>query len=133
MAKAKLTFKILLGIALAYYSIMLSYYYITNEFTPKYQDCGVVVSNGVSEIPVKRGSYTDFYLNIQFEKAGFKSIDVSRATWYSTKVNEHVCFNLPIAMPESHHIKFMGGCIILFALGIILVMGFIFWLFNIEV
>lgn len=69
-------------------------FFILNPLNPEYLDCGKVISKSSDEIAIKHGSRTELYLNVQFNKTGFKSVECTPTTYFGTKVGESVCFNL---------------------------------------
>lgn len=78
-------------------SIFLLYcinHFIVMDYKPTYPDCGTVISKSTDEVIVKHGTITELYLNVQFEKSGFKSIEVTETTYFKSKKGEYICFNL---------------------------------------
>ena len=48
-----------------------------SKLNPTYKDCGIVSSKSQDEIAIKYGTKTQLYLNIKFEKSGFRSMALS--------------------------------------------------------
>lgn len=104
------------------------YYFLTNEARPKYKDCGIVVSKSSDEVIIKRGSRTELYLNIQFEKSKFRSVNVEPTTYFSNNVGDYVCFYLDKELSILHNIQIIIGATVLLLLVIIGVAWFIIYL-----
>jgi hypothetical protein len=130
MNKIKNTIRIITAVSLGLYISYCILYFFTNEIHPKYKDCGIIESKSTDEVAIKHGTRTDLYLNIQFEKSGFKSISVDPTTYFKSKKGEYVCFNLKQDMTFSHHLKMMVALLTLVILVMVLIIGFIYYLFN---
>lgn len=70
------------------------YHFITNGFRPTYLDCGKIISKSNDVVPIKHGSRTVLYLNVQFNKSGFYSVECDPSTYFSKQIGDNVCFNL---------------------------------------
>jgi len=115
---------------LGLYASYCSYLFLATPLHPTYLDCGVVKSKSNDEVVIKYGTSTELYLNVQFEKAGFKSVKVSETTYFGNKVGEKVCFDLDIEVPLWVVIHQIIGVLILFCLSVV---GFVLicvFLFN---
>ena len=104
---------------LSIYLIYCSYHFITNETRPTYLDCGNVVSKSSDEVAIKHGTRTELYLNIQFSKSGFRSIECNPTTYFSKQIGQNVCFNLDEDVSTWYEINNFIGLIVLLILGII--------------
>ena len=128
----KMTFRnIVRLIVLVPIGIFLLYslaYFGNNKLRPEYLDCGKVVSKSNDEVAIKYGVKTELYLNIQFEKSGFRSIECNPTTYFSKKVNERVCFYLDEKTTALHKILFISGGITLAIVGIIVLVFLIMYL-----
>ena len=78
----------------------------------------MVVSKSNDEISIKHGVKSVLYLNVQFNKSGFKSIECSPTTYFSVKKGENICFNLDYERDNSINIiiGYMSIGIIVFIL-----------------
>ena len=86
--------RIITLIPLSLYFIYCSYFVITNFNENTYIDCGTVISRLSDEINIKHGTKTELYLNVQFDKSGFRSIECTPTTYFSKKKGDDVCFKL---------------------------------------
>ena len=71
--------------------------YIVYEYLPGYtyyNDCGIIVSKPNDEVNIKHGVKTVFYLNVEFEKTGFKTQEVDVSTYFKYNKWDRICFNL---------------------------------------
>lgn len=98
-------------IPLALYLIYCLGYTITMPMNPTYKDCGKVLSKGSDEVTIKYGVRTNLYLNIQFDKTGFKSQQVDPTTYFGSKVGDTKCFNLVFKPSIWHDISWLIGFI----------------------
>ena len=114
------------------YLIYASYIFLTKPTHPTYLDCGVVMSKSSDEIAIKNGSRTDLYLNIQFEKSGFKSINTVPTTYFGTKVGQKVCFDLNANETAFDFWTKVTGLTVLFLLSVIGFVLFIVFLVSWE-
>ena len=90
---------------------------ITKPPKPTYYDCGWVVSKSSEEVTIKHGVNTDLYLNVKFEKTGFKSVKVYPTTYFKYNRGDFVCFNLDKKVSPAYEIIWcIGGFIILMLL-----------------
>jgi hypothetical protein len=94
--------RIIVLTTLALYACFTSGYFLINNVHPTYKDCGIVRSKSADEVTIKHGTRTDLYLNVDFEKAGFKCVDVSRETYFNSFKGQKVCFDLSLDMPWWH-------------------------------
>lgn len=65
---------------------------------------------------------TKLYLNIQFNKSNFKSIEVSPTTYFKYDVNDVVCFVLDVKHNPYYELKMIIGmlmCAIIIIIGLI--------------
>jgi hypothetical protein len=104
------------------------YYALTHDPHPRYKDCGVVVSKSNDEVPIKHGSKTELYLNIQFDKSGFRSIECEPTTYFKYQKDERVCFNLRQKTSVSHIIYTLIGWVVMFIGGLIWLVLFVMYL-----
>jgi hypothetical protein len=91
-------------------------------------DCGKVVSKSNDEVSIKYGVRTELYLNVQFEKSGFYSVEVGPTTYFLRKKGDRVCFKLPEPVSVWHSINHIIGVIVLIILSIIALVTFIGYL-----
>ena len=106
------------------------YYFLTHEQRPKYLDCGVVVSKSNDEIAIKYGTETKLYLNIEFEKSGFQSIECAPTTYFQQKVGDRVCFDLDEKFNFTHEIKFLVGFLVIVILCVVCAIVLFVYLFT---
>lgn len=139
----KLTIKNYIGYGLLFlmfcfitkYAIDFYYY----QFKPiEYKDCGKIVSKSNDEITIKHGTRTELYLNIQFEKDGFKSIEVEPTSYFKHKINDIVCYtfikheNTTMLNHASMFLSFAFLCLFLLVLTICLNLYLFDYLFKKE-
>lgn len=110
------------------YLIYCSYHVITNEIRPTYVDCGIVVSKSSDEVAIKYGTETELYLNVQFNKSGFRSIECDPTTYFSKKIGQDVCFNLSKDMSTWYEVNYLVGLCVLVVLGVTALVCFIIYL-----
>ncbi len=63
-------------------------------------DCGIIKSKSTDEVIIKYGTNTELYLNIQFEKVGFRAQQTDPTTYFKYKVGDKVCFDWEQRNPE---------------------------------
>jgi hypothetical protein len=105
------------------------YFSATHEASPKYNDCGVVVSKSNDEVPIKHGTRTELYLNVQFDKTGFRSIECEPTTYFKYQKGDRVCFDLNQKISISHRIYTSIGWTVMIIGGLVLwvlLAGYIF-------
>lgn len=116
-------------IVLSIYLLYCSYFFLTNAYKT-YLDCGKVVSKSNDELNIKHGTRTILYLNIEFEKSGFKSIESEPTLYFSKKVGDNVCFDLDYNYSKYDIFKMVIGlasCFLILSATIVIFIG---WLFN---
>lgn len=124
--KIRLIIYLILGIG----AIYCVYFFLANPVRPTYNDCGEIMSKSSDEVAIKHGSRTELYLNIQFRKSGFKSMEVSPTTYFKHKVGEVICFDLREEKGESYFITSMIGAMILVVIGLIALFFFLGFLID---
>lgn len=72
------------------YCVYLSIHYV---YSAHEIDTGIIISKSNDEVAIKHGSRTQLFLNIQFDKKGFESVEVLPTTYFKYKVGERVCIN----------------------------------------
>lgn len=117
-------------IGLMSYGSYCVYYVLVNDMHPEYKDCGVVRSKSNDEVSIKHGSRTELYLNVEFEKTGFKSVLVDPTTYFKNDVGNYVCFNLDEKVTIMHMINFTTGAIIFLVCGLGLIVMFFIYIFS---
>lgn len=110
------------------YLIYCCYHCITNSHNPTYLDCGNIISKSNDEVTIKRGIRTELYLNIEFEKSGFRSIKCNPTTYFSKQIGQTVCFNLNKDVSKWYVINNFVGYTVLSILCIIALSLFICFL-----
>ena len=118
--------RLIILLPLSIYLLYSVYYFITNDIKPTYIDCGIVKSKSYDDVVIKYGTKTELYLNVQFEKTGFKSIECSPTTYFSKNIGDNICFELNKDTTFQHKIISISGLLILSILGSILI-GIIIW------
>jgi len=111
-------------IVISTYLLYCCYHVITNEANPRYRDCGEVISKGNDEVAIKHGTKTLLYLNINFEKSGFRSIKCDPTTYFSHEKGDFVCFKLLEDVSIYHELNYVVGIFVLVILGCILIFYF---------
>lgn len=91
------------------------YNFIVAARDPSYLDCGEVVSKSADEVAIKRGVNTRLYLNVQFNKSGFRSVSCNPTTYFSKKVGDNVCFELERDFGTWHRLSIVIGLILVWA------------------
>ena len=92
--KFKNILRIITLIILSIYIFYCAFTFVFCEISPKYLDCRNVISKSSDEVVIKHGVRTELYLNIQFKKSGFRSIECEPTVYFSKKVGDDVCFYL---------------------------------------
>jgi hypothetical protein len=113
---------------LAAYLLCCCFHAMLNDMNPTYLDCGKVVSKSNDEVAIKHGVRTELYLNIQFEKSGFQSIECNPTTYFSKEVGDHACFHLPNPTSFWYKLNSLVGAVTLFIGGAIFLFVFIGYL-----
>lgn len=122
--------RLLILVPLSIYLIFCTYFFFTHSFNPTYEDCGKVISKSSDEISIKHGTRTELYLNIQFNKTGFKSVECEPTTYFSKNIGDNVCFDLNKDFNRWYSIKMFTGYITLIILGTIGLIILILYLFS---
>lgn len=78
---------------------------------PTKRECGIVKSKFNEEISIKHGTKTELYLMMQF-KTFEKAIEVDVLTYSKAKVNDTLCFNIPIELSNFYHISLFLGLLV---------------------
>jgi hypothetical protein len=119
------------GIAMFVFSIYSTVYFIKTPHIERTSQVGTVISKSQDEITIKNGSQTELYLNIQFDKVGFKSIEVEPTTYFGSDVGERVSFGLIKEKTGFQFFKFIWGFLIVAVAIITIIVIFIRWLFQV--
>ena len=94
----KITFKnivrVISALTVGLYSIYCIFFFFANSHNPTYSDCGKIISKSQDEVVIKYGTSTELYLNIQFEKSGFKSINAKTTDYFHYKKGDTICYDL---------------------------------------
>lgn len=115
---------------IACYLLFSVYYFLTHDIHPKYLDCGVVVSKSNDEVAIKHGTRTELYLNVEFEKSGFQSVECSPTTYFQQKVGNRVCFNLDEEFNILHQITIVFGVTVTFILCAACIVSLFVYMFS---
>jgi len=91
------------------YSIYYSY---THKLKDTYLDCGMIRSKSGEEIAIRHGVKTILLLNIDFNKTGFKSIEVDYTTYFKYLKGQNICFNLEKEQTIIHLIFFVVSYVV---------------------
>ncbi len=100
------------------------------KLSPKYTDCGVVVSKSQDEVAIKHGTRTQLYLNIQFDKSGFKSQEVEPTEYFSSKVGQRKCYDLDGEQTGFDAIVKLIGCVVIFVFCAFCFVAFVAYLIH---
>ncbi len=122
-------------ITLAPLTIYLLYcvcFFIVYPLHPKYNDCGKIISKSNDEVAIKHGSRTELYLNIQFNKTGFKSIEVSPTTYFKHSIGATICFDLDKETSRWYTTSIFVGGLTSFMIIVVLILYLIFYLTGNE-
>lgn len=95
MEKFRLVLRKLTIIATCFFIGFCIAKYIHNDFKPTITEkhCGTIVSKSNDEVAIKHGTQTQLFLNIEFDKKGFESVQVLPTTYFKHKVGERVCID----------------------------------------
>ena len=113
---------------LALYLLYCFCHFLLTETYPTYLDCGNVVSKSSDEVAIKHGSRTELYLNIQFEKSGFRSIECNPTTYFSKNIGEKACFHLHKEIGGYYNLNNFIGMVVAFLLSIVSFMLFVYYI-----
>jgi hypothetical protein len=119
------------GIAMFVFSIYNTIYFIKTPHIERTSQVGTVISKSQDEVTIKNGTQTELYLNIQFDKVGFKSIEVEPTTYFGSDVGERVSFGLIKEKTGFQLFKFIWGFLIVAVAIITIIVIFIRWLFQV--
>lgn len=117
--KIKNIARVVILLPLSIYLLYCVYYFGDHKIKPTYLDCGRVVSKSSDEVAIKHGANTDLYLNVQFEKSGFRAIKTKPTTYFSKKVGDSVCFDMEEITTNWHKVTALVGACTLAILGIV--------------
>lgn len=121
------------GIAIFVFSIYSTIYFVKTPHIERTSQVGTVISKSQDEVIIKNGSQTELYLNIQFDKVGFKSIEVEPTTYFGSDVGERVSFGLIKEKTGFQFFKFAWGFLIVAVAIITIIVISIRWLFDIKI
>lgn len=122
----------IIGAGFIIFSAISMKYFIETPLHLKESQTGTVISKSQDEVTIKYGTQTELYLNIQFDKLGFKSIEVEPTTYFGSNVGERVTFRLTKEKTNLEHIKFLWGFVITAIVIITLIVISIRWLFDFK-
>lgn len=106
-------------------------YTLTHEARPEIEDCGEIVSKSDDEVRIKHGYRTNLYLNVQFEKNGFKSMQVNPTTYFKYQKGQRVCFDLyDESTPEYNWIICLLGYAFIILICAVAAFSFIYYLID---
>lgn len=120
------------GITMFVFSIYSTIYFIKTPHIERTSQVGTVISKSQDEVIIKHGTQTELYLNIQFDKVGFKSIEVEPTTYFGSNVGERVVFGLIKEKTGLQITKFIWGFLVSAIAIIALIVIFIRWLFDFK-
>lgn len=86
--------KILISLAVGLIICCLTYMWF-NPFRPKYTDCGTIQHKATKDEMNKYRLEVQPYLMVQFDKSGYKAVDVTREIYHKYKEGDRICFDLP--------------------------------------
>jgi hypothetical protein len=108
----------------------LCLFFIVNPAHPTRPDCGKVISKSQDEVVIKYGTETKLYLNVQFDKEGFKAVNVSPTTYFDTKNGKRVCFDLYLPVSDWYMLRLVFGILFLIVGGVIAIGFFVAFLIG---
>lgn len=109
--------------------IVSSIYFLLNINNTFYKDCGIIISKSTDEIIIKHGTRTDLYLNIQFEKSGFKSVDCDPTLYFQKKKGDDICLKLKKKFSFSQEMFLIFGFVSTVGFGIYIIILLLKWLY----
>lgn len=110
--KLKKIVRLLILCSLTLYLVYCFCHFLLTETRPTYFDCGNVVSKSSNEVVIKNRSIINFYLIIQFEKSGYRSIQCNPTTYFSKNIGEKACFYLYKEMGSFYNLNNLIGMFI---------------------
>ena len=116
----KYLFKLVFVFIIILYSVHSLIYVYIKGVEPKFLDCGTIVSKANNEIAIKNGLSTELYLNIEFEKSGFRSVKVNHTAYFKNNIGQHVCFYLNEEVNSQHIITCITALITIMFIALIL-------------
>ena len=122
--------RIIVLVPLAIFFMYCIYFTLSGERGKTYKDCGTIVSK--EQLIGASGKHltTNVYLNIQFEKSGFKSIPTSVTDYFQRKEGERVCYDIDYERELKDEIFFLIGLILITVIIVLLLFLLIFYLFD---
>ena len=109
----------------------ISWVYIgTTDAFPTQTECGTVLGRPSFEHVHKRSTSVSFYLLVQFDKTGFKTVDCDRDTYHKFDRGNRICFDLPKEPSVTHKILVVWGYVSAILIPVILVAGLFAWLIT---
>jgi hypothetical protein len=122
--------RIILGSVTAIFLTYCTVIFFINPETARFTDCGKIISKSSDEVAIKHGTQTELYLNIQFEKSGFKAINVAPTDYFHYKKGENICFDLAEEDQIFGRLTWIIGAINLVLGGFIILFAFLNYLFT---
>lgn len=111
--------RILILIPIGILILYSMWYAVDYNINGSITDCGMVVSRSNDEVPIKHGTLTKLYLNVQFDSVGFRSILCEPTTYFSKGVGDTVCFEVE-PFPEKRNCLYAIGMTSICLLSLIL-------------
>lgn len=129
----KLNLRKIVILIMLFIALFSMYKFVEINITPHYNqylDCGKIITKSNDEVTIKHDTRTELYLNIQFEKSGFKSIKVSPTTYFKNNKNENICLYLDKKTEFLFILYLFIGGISWVILFFIILLEFLCWLFQ---
>lgn len=120
--------RLIVLIPLSIYLLYCSWHFIYYPEQPTYLDCGIVISKSNDEVSIKHGSKTELYLNVQFNKTGFKSIECNPTTYFSKQKGDSVCFDLNEKTSFWYELNNFIGFLVIYMMTAVSISAFIYYL-----
>lgn len=131
MEKLKTIIKFIIALLISTYVSLSVTYCLVSPMNVYKTECGIVKSKSADEIVIKHGTQTELYLNIQFEKSGFKSIEVEPTLYFQKKKGDKICLSL-YDRENSHPLFWVSGAVLGVLMSCIILVLFFTWLFDIS-
>lgn len=119
-------------LSIAFFVIKSMYIFTVNKQYNVHTDSGTIISRSTDEVAIKHGSSTELYLNIKFDKSGFRAIKVEPTTYFKFKKGDRVSFILKDTTKEGSTLYFFAGLVFYVIACIILLYFLITWAFDIN-
>lgn len=132
MNKFRIIVRTSILLVLAFFVFKSMYIFTVNKQYINHKDTGTIISKSYDEVAIKHGTSTELYLNVQFDKSGFRAMEVGPTTYFKFKKCQRITFDLRDSTEEGNSIYFIMGLMCYVIIGFFSFIFLITWAFNLD-